>query len=135
MMTGMVAKADISDVILWSAALLGLLMVGFLVAARLKRQFKQDDAPTPVMGFTLSDLRQLHRDGQLTDEEFAKAKEKIVAASVKPVEKIPAVPGAAPGRDSTEAIRARRLAREVRPADEPVNPPPTDEGQSPDAGA
>jgi hypothetical protein len=39
-----------------------------------------DDSAPPSLGFTIGDLRDLHRSGQLTDEEFQKAKQKIVAA-------------------------------------------------------
>ena len=35
----------------------------------------------PPAGFTLSDLRDLHRNGQMTAEEFERAKGKIVAAA------------------------------------------------------
>src|SRR3954451_10469397 len=116
MMTGVLAKAGAADVIMWSAALLILLVVGMVVVARMRRRLRQDDAPAPSLGFTLSDLRQMHRAGQLTDEEFNRAKEKIVAASVKPAEPLP-VPGADGGplpRDSADMIRARRAAREAQ---------------------
>ena len=44
----------------------------------------------PAQGFTLSDLRQLHKSGAMTDEEFERAKAKIVqtvqaAAAQRPV--------------------------------------------------
>jgi hypothetical protein len=42
----------------------------------------------PAQGFTLSDLRQLHKSGAMTDEEFERAKAKIVqtvqAAAAQP---------------------------------------------------
>jgi hypothetical protein len=46
------------------------------------RKWVRDAGPAPrQMGFTLSDLRQMHRDGQLSTEEFERAKEKIVATA------------------------------------------------------
>jgi hypothetical protein len=114
-MTGVLAKATVAEVVVWSAGLLLLLIVGMAGAAALRRRFRQDDAPASVPGFTLSDLRQMHRAGQLTDEEFNKAKEKIVTASVKTVEPAEQVPGVPPPRDSADAIRARRQAREGNP--------------------
>jgi hypothetical protein len=115
-----------TEVLLWSAAMLVLLAVGMAFAVRLKRRMKQvDDAPASMAGFTLSDLRQMHRAGQLTDEEFDRAKGKIVAAAQKAAERIP--PQTDPARDSTDAIRARRVAREQQPrggsgGDEPDDP-------------
>jgi hypothetical protein len=104
--------ADITSVIGWSVALLLVLVCGMIWAMRLKRRLKQDDGPSPSLGFTLSDLRQMHRSGQLTDDEFAKAKEKVLDAAKNAADRIPAAAGTAE-RDSADAIRARRLAREA----------------------
>src|SRR3712207_8783046 len=38
-------------------------------------------------GFTLADLRQLHKSGQMTDEEFEKAKSKVVEAAKRAAER------------------------------------------------
>jgi hypothetical protein len=117
---GWLAQSDTSvgEVIVWSIGLLIVLVAAMAGAARLRRRIKQDDAPTPALGFTLSDLRQMHRAGQLTDDEFNRAKEKIVAASQAAAERIPAATtvaaGTETGRDSVDAIRARRLAREAQ---------------------
>jgi hypothetical protein len=105
------AKADPTSVIAWSVAMLLLLVVGLFWATRLKRKFKNEDVPAPPLGFTLSDLRDMHRAGQLTDDEFAKAKAKIVVAAQKAAEKVPAPQGVVE-RDSADAIRARRALRE-----------------------
>ena len=134
MMSGVLAKTSPAEVIAWSAALLILLVIGMAAATKLKRRIKEDDEPAPALGFTLSDLRQMHRAGQLTDDEFNKAKEKIVAASVKTTEYVPPVPGMEPPRDSADAIRSRRLAREAQRGEEPRSDESNPGGQTPDAG-
>jgi hypothetical protein len=64
----------------WALILLCLVLLGFYAVVRVKRWVtRHDDAP--AAGFTLSDLRALHRSGQMTAEEFEKAKTAIVAAS------------------------------------------------------
>src|SRR5436305_10583753 len=63
----------------WSAVLVGVLIVLLLVIKWLRRGMKDDESTGG--GFTLGDLRDLHRKGQLSDEEFQKAKAKIVAAT------------------------------------------------------
>jgi hypothetical protein len=137
------ARADIASVIIWSALLIGLLVLGMAWAAKLRRRMKaEDDAPAAPAGFTLSDLRAMHRQGQLTDEEFERAKEKVVLAAKKAAERIPAPattngepaprPGDAPARDSVDAIRTRRLAREAEERQPPRQPDEADDAD-PDA--
>ena len=50
-----------------------------------------DDVTAPA-GFTLGDLRQLHKNGQMTDEEFERAKAQLVSATKKAAERIPENP-------------------------------------------
>jgi hypothetical protein len=108
------AETSLAGVIIWCVVLIAALIAGLVFALRLKRRYTaEDDAPATASGFTLSDLRQMHKLGQLTDEEFERAKEKVVAAAKKAAERKldPAVPIE---RDSADAIRARRLAREAQ---------------------
>jgi Short C-terminal domain len=64
----------------WLFAILVILIVGMYVAVYVKKRLKEPDEPTGP-GFTLSDLRQLHKSGQMSDEEFERAKAKIVVAA------------------------------------------------------
>lgn len=59
--------------------LLGLAVVGAILAYWVRRWSKQSDLP-PVSGFTLHDLRELVKEGLMTEEEFRKAS-KLVAKS------------------------------------------------------
>jgi len=52
-----------------------------------KRMWGSEEAETPSMGFTLGDLRQLHKAGKLSDEEFQRAKDKIVVAAQRAAER------------------------------------------------
>ena len=76
-------------VIGWSLVLICLLMVGFFAYSRLRQWMQDDDMPAPGIGFTLSDLRQLHKQGQMTDEEFERAKSKIVGGAKAMAAKLP----------------------------------------------
>lgn len=109
------AASSLAGVIAWSAALLALLAIGLVAALRLKRRLNSadDEVLAPAAGFSLSDLRQMHRAGQLTDEEFAKARDKVVVAAKKAAER-EQVPGQPADKNSPDAIRARRLAREAQ---------------------
>jgi hypothetical protein len=110
------AEASIAAAIFWSMVILGLLVVGMMAAIRLRRKIKQEEDVTaaPAAGFTLSDLRQMHRAGHITDAEFERAKEKVVLAAKKASAPAVLAAGTPVAKDSTDAIRARRLAREAQ---------------------
>ena len=67
-------------VLIWSLALIVVVIIGFVIVSWLRSRIKDTDTG-PVAGFTLSDLRRLHKSGQMTDEEFERAKAKIIAVS------------------------------------------------------
>jgi hypothetical protein len=70
------------NVLWWSVVLIGLVLVAFVAVAQVKKRFvRSDDAAGP--GFTLADLRALHRSGKMSDEEFEKAKQVILVAAVR----------------------------------------------------
>ena len=90
-------ERDYTRIFVWSLALLGVLAVGLLVVSKVKRRLQEPDAPVSA-GFTLSDLRQLHKSGQMTDEEFERAKAKVVEAAKKAAERDAKPPLAARAR-------------------------------------
>ncbi len=55
-------------------------LTGGLLAALavIRRRMREDAAQTP-RDFSLGDLRSLHREGKLSDEEFERAKAKLVS--------------------------------------------------------
>lgn len=72
------------EILQWLGVLLvvaAVIAVAGLIARRLLLPRKDDDQAAVGAGFTLADLRQMHRDGQLTDEEFAAARGRMVAQS------------------------------------------------------
>ena len=73
-------------VVWWLLVLVGLLVAGFVAVAQVKKRLmRSEDATGP--GFTLSDLRALHRAGKMSDAEFEKAKEVVVTAAKKAAER------------------------------------------------
>jgi len=69
------AQADSSsaDVFLWLLILL-VLVIGLFVAVVVLRKKLSPNEDFHGAGFTLSDLRQMHKKGQMSDEEFERAK-------------------------------------------------------------
>lgn len=59
-------------------ALIVLVVVGWFVIARIRGWMK--DNAEAAQPFTLDDLRQLHRSGQLSDEEYERAKEMMIGS-------------------------------------------------------
>ena len=76
------------------ARLLLIVVIGGAYAVKWlrKRMWSSDEAEMPSMGFTLGDLRQLHKEGKLSDAEFERTKEKIVAAAQRAAERQSAKP-------------------------------------------
>ena len=81
--------SNIGGVIGWSLVLIVLLIIGAAGVLRLRRWMKEDDLPAGGIGFTLSDLRQLHKQGKMTDAEFEKAKEMMLGGARKLAESLP----------------------------------------------
>ena len=71
-------QRDYTQIFIWSMVLIGVLIVLFLGVIWLKRWMMGSPETTKPAGFTLSDLRELRRAGQMTDEEFEKAKALLV---------------------------------------------------------
>src|SRR5947209_68560 len=63
--------------VLWSGVLIVVLVVLFLVVSANRRWLKKDEE-TSGGGSTLPDLRTLHRQGKMTDEEFERAKALLI---------------------------------------------------------
>lgn len=63
------------------AALFGLtivIVVGWYAIARIRAWMRPSEEPAE--GFSLADLRKLHREGKLTDEEYERAHATMIAA-------------------------------------------------------
>lgn len=73
------AQQDFSkDIFLWLGVIVGSAVVLGIIAMILRKLLLGDPGPPPV-GFTLADLRRLHEQGELDDEEFAQAKGRMLA--------------------------------------------------------
>ena len=62
------------DAFLWSAVILGLCIGMFFLFSLIRKKVRNADEG-PVTGFTLADLRELHRSGKMSSDEFERAKE------------------------------------------------------------
>jgi hypothetical protein len=71
----LLAQSDSSfaDIFFWALLLL-VLVLGLFVAVVVLRKKMSPDEDFHGVGFTLSDLRQMHKKGQMSDEEFERAK-------------------------------------------------------------
>ncbi len=65
----------------WSLVVIVLVVVGFMAIAWLRKWMKDDDVPSGGIGFGLSELRQMHARGALTDEEYERARGKMTASA------------------------------------------------------
>jgi hypothetical protein len=65
------------DLLPWLLLLLGVVVVGWIVILWVRRSLRAEVGHTK--GFSLEDLRSLHRDGSLSDEEYESAKRTLLA--------------------------------------------------------
>jgi hypothetical protein len=65
------------DLLPWLLGLIGIVVVGAGVMYVVHRMFRSEESG-PTDGFSLQDLRDLHANGELTDEEFARARTAII---------------------------------------------------------
>lgn len=103
---------SMSGVYLWSGVLIGLLLVAFYAYTLLTRWMKSDDVPAAGRGFSLSDMRELHRTGKMSDEEFETARARLVAAAKKMTDEMPAVLPKKQGRTASKTDAAGRATGE-----------------------
>ena len=84
-------SSGIGPAIGWSLVIIALAILGFLGVSKLRAWMKEDDAESDAspIGFTLSDLKRLHREGKISTEEFEKAHSKMVGAAKAMAEKLP----------------------------------------------
>jgi len=118
-------------VIFWCAVLLIAAASLALAAWWLRGRLASEDDSEPLpMGFSLSDLRQLHARGELTDEEFEHAKRRMVAGTRARLEVEPEATGDDAPRQAGEADGGIRWED---PPDEPLpgTDPPPDPGPDP----
>ncbi|NNF43219.1 MAG: SHOCT domain-containing protein [Phycisphaerales bacterium] len=67
------------QVLPWLLVFLGIVVVGAIVVAIIRRRVWGRDGGAPDAGFTLHDLRSLHASGQISTEEFERAKSAMIA--------------------------------------------------------
>ena len=79
------ANAPMS-IVVWSMVLLAAVVVGYAAVAWVRRKLRQPDEPASL-GFSLEDLRKMHHLGQLTDEEFERARTRMTAGARNQLEK------------------------------------------------
>ena len=82
------AATGVPAVIGWSLVLIAVVIVGFLVVIRLRQWLQADDEPVAA-GFSISDLKRLHKEGKISTEEFERARQKMVGAAKAMTEKLP----------------------------------------------
>ena len=75
------AEAGMGSALVWTLVLIVALVLMFGAVAAFRKWMKADDAPTTGPGFTLSDLRRLHKEGQMTDKEYEKAKTVLIGTA------------------------------------------------------
>ena len=86
-------KSTFAQILPVLLALAGVVFIGFIVISIVRRWMRADFGQ-PEQGFTLSDLRRLHQEGEISQEELTRAETQMI-------KKVRAV------ADNSDAIRIR----------------------------
>ena len=81
------AQSAFSEIWPWILALFALIVVGGVVLFIVRRSIHSNNELSRD-GFSLHDLRELHRTGQLNDKEYEQAKKALVGHITKPTEPV-----------------------------------------------
>ncbi len=84
-------SSGVQSILIWSGVLIALVLVAFGAYSWLKRWMNDTGETNRGVGFTLSDLRELHRQGKMSTEEFELTRSKMVAAAKKMAASMPDV--------------------------------------------
>jgi hypothetical protein len=124
------AQSGTGSILGSSLLLVVLLLVLFFGMAMLRKWVKKGDDEAPKLGFTLGDLRRMRDEGQITEEEFERARTQMIAATQRAAEQ---AAEAAKGKGVTsphvtdiEELRQRARRHRAGPVDaasEPTLPP------------
>jgi hypothetical protein len=99
----------LGDVAPWLGIMVILIIVGGVIAMNVRRKMNGGDDSSGI-GFTLSDLRAMHERGELTLEEFQRARDKML--------------GSVRGRESSSPAGSEsRISRRVPPRRKPGTGP------------
>lgn len=102
------------EILPWLLVLIGVVIAGGVLIMFIRRRL-QDDLASSSPGFTLQDLRNLHARGELTNDEFERAKTQMIG-NLKSAAK------AKPGADAADAGDAAYRAGKHGPSDQQSSP-------------
>ncbi|MCB9852739.1 MAG: SHOCT domain-containing protein [Phycisphaerales bacterium] len=74
------AKSDVGDVVFWCAIIIVALLAMWIVGVWIRKKYLGDSGPSrPESALTLQQLRDMRRDGQITEDEFQTLKSQMIA--------------------------------------------------------
>jgi hypothetical protein len=90
------------EVLVWSGILLIAAVALVLAAVWLRRRMTAEDQVGPELPFTLDELRKLHQAGDLSDQQYQRARERIIALTDPEAASAAGSPAAWPSQDTSD---------------------------------
>ena len=87
------ADMDPTPILIGAGVVIVIVILGAVAVLWTRRRIRGDDADVadvPAAGFTLGDLKRLHQAGQISNEEFEKARATVVTATKRAAERMAA---------------------------------------------
>lgn len=114
-----------ADILPWLLVLVAVIIVGGVIIYLVRRSLYSNTSSSSA-GFTLHDLRTLHAAGELSEEEFQRAKAQMIgrlAAGPKQSDSNPATGSPAPSSAQTIDLPAETSANASPETDQKRDPP------------
>jgi hypothetical protein len=73
---------DPASIVVWCLIAVAAILIGFTLVVWVRKRLHEPDEPASA-GFSLSDLRQLHREGKISTEEYERAKARMTASLMR----------------------------------------------------
>ena len=89
---------DLTELLLYSGAFVVGIIILFALFMAVRSYYARSDSAAASTPFTLAELRKLHQTGQLTDEQFEKAKEAMIGKARIAMQDSPPKPKSGPAR-------------------------------------
>jgi hypothetical protein len=117
---GLLALGNPIRIVMTIGILIGLLVVCWVIVGFVRSKTREMLKGEISQAFTLNDLRKLHRNGQLSDDEYERAKEALLG--VAGITSVKAEPSPRPINTLPAADKAELGDELLPPSDRPTQP-------------
>lgn len=85
---------QLGPLLMWIGVLIVVVLLGFMVVLTLRKRLMDDGASQADSPFMLADLRRMHHQGDLSDEQYERARQRLIGMPAAAVDEPAGAPQA-----------------------------------------